>query len=167
MWKRGEEQARLLSDFLKQRGLKRCKILDIPCGIGRVSMPLAKLGYSVVGVDLSPYFVALTKKKARQFSVARRASFSIGRMRDVGSMFPVGTFDVAINIFTSIGYGSDEDDLAFFRGLRRVVRKGGLFVIGALRTGTTSSRTSSKTCTTNQTRYWSSIGTSWTCSIPR
>lgn len=47
-------------------------------------------------------------------------------------MFPPDHFDAAINIFTSIGYGSDDDDLAFFKGLRRVVRGGGLFVIGAL-----------------------------------
>lgn len=132
MWKRGEEHAKLLSNLLKEKGLKNSKVLDVPCGIGRVAVPLAKLGYTVTGVDLSPYFVGLAKKKARQFSVTKRVSFSVGRMKDVDSMFPPGHFDVAINIFTSIGYGTDEDDLSFFKSLRRVVRKGGLFVIGSL-----------------------------------
>lgn len=132
MWNRGEEHAKLLSNLFKERRLKKCRVLDVPCGIGRISVPLAKLGYSVTGVDLSPYFVRLAKRKARQHSVATRASFAVGKMKEIGSMFPANSFDAAINIFTSIGYGSEDDDLAFFMGLRRVVRKGGLFVIGGL-----------------------------------
>jgi SAM-dependent methyltransferase len=131
-WKNGEEHARLLSYLFKERRLRRCSVLDIPCGIGRVSVPLAKLGYSVTGVDISPYFVRVAKRKAKQFGVVRRTSFSVGRMAEVGSMFPKGHFDAAINIFTSIGYGTERDDLIFFKNLRQVIRKGGLFVISRL-----------------------------------
>lgn len=131
-WKNGEEHARLLSDLFKERGLKECRVLDIPCGIGRVSVPLAKLGYSVTGVDISPYFVRVAKRKAKQFGVVRRTSFAVGSMKEVGSLFPKGHFDAAMNIFTSIGYGSERDDLMFFRTLRQIVRDGGLFVISRL-----------------------------------
>ena len=131
-WKNGEEHAELISKLFKEKGLRRARILDFPCGIGRVSIPLAKLGYEVTGVDLSPYIVQLAKKKAKQFGVASKTAFSVGRMKDVGSLFPPGSFDAIINIFTSIGYGSEDDDLAFFKGLRQVVKKGGLFVISRL-----------------------------------
>jgi SAM-dependent methyltransferase len=132
MWKGGEAYAKILSVFLRERRLKGCKILDVPCGIGRVAVPLAKLGYSVTGIDFSPHLVDAAKKKARKFSVTNRASFAIGKMKDVGSMFPEGYFDVAINIFTSIGYGSDQDDLSFFTSLRRAVKSGGFFIISGL-----------------------------------
>jgi len=132
MWKNGEEYAKLLSSLLKERGLKRCRVLDVPCGIGRVSVPLAKLGFSVSGVDISPYFVRIAKKKARQFGVVRRTSFIVGEMKNVDSMFPAGNFDVATNVFTSVGYGSEHDDLMFFKSLRHVVRKGGVFIIGGV-----------------------------------
>jgi SAM-dependent methyltransferase len=131
-WKNGEEHAKLLSTLFEGSRLKRCGVLDIPCGIGRVSVPLARLGYSVTGVDMSPYFVRIARRKARRFGVARKTSFAVGLMNSVGSMFPKGSFDAAINIFTSIGYGTESDDLAFFASLRRVVRTGGLFVIGRL-----------------------------------
>lgn len=131
-WKNGEENAKLLGEFFKAKGLRKSRVLDIPCGIGRVSVPLAKLGYDVSGVDLSPYFVRVAKKMANKFGVAKRTSFYVGRMKDVGSLFPRGHFDAAMNIFTSIGFGSENEDWAFFKGLRQVVRKGGLFVIGSL-----------------------------------
>ncbi len=131
-WTNGVENAKLLSDLFREKGLKRCRVLDIPCGIGRVAVPLAKLGYEVAGVDISPHFIRVAKRKAKQFGVAKRTSFIVGRMKEVGSLFPSGQFDAAMNIFTSIGFGSESDDLAFFRGLRQVVRDGGLFVIGRL-----------------------------------
>lgn len=131
-WKNGIENAKLLSDLFKEKRLKKCRVLDVPCGIGRISVPLARLGYEVTGVDLSPYFVKVASKKAKQFGVSRRATFSVGRMNEIASLFPRESFDAAINIFTSIGFGSEKDDLTFFKGLRQVVRKGGLFVIGRL-----------------------------------
>jgi len=131
-WKDGVKNARLLAELFEERGLKKCRVLDIPCGIGGVAVPLARLGYDATGVDISPYFVRIARQKARRFGVAKRASFTVGSMREVGSLFADGQFDAAMNIFTSIGFGSENDDLAFFKGLRRVVRKGGLFVIGRL-----------------------------------
>jgi D-alanine-D-alanine ligase len=38
-------------------------------------------------------------------------------------------FDAAINVFSSLGYGSEEDDLAILRSLREAVRPGGLVFI--------------------------------------
>jgi 2-polyprenyl-3-methyl-5-hydroxy-6-metoxy-1,4-benzoquinol methylase len=99
-WEDGVKSAKLLSDFFGERGLKKCRILDIPCGIGRISVPLAKLGYDVTGVDLSPYFIRVARRKARQFGVAKRTKFSVGLMTKVGSLFSKESFDAAMNVFT-------------------------------------------------------------------
>ena len=53
MWERGEEDAVAISSYLGEEGLKDCRVLDAPCGIGRVGIPLARLGFRVAGIDLS------------------------------------------------------------------------------------------------------------------
>ena len=48
---------------------------------------------------------------------------------DLRNPLPENGFDVACNIFTSFGYGTQEDDLAMFRSLRAAVRVGGRILI--------------------------------------
>ena len=134
MWEKGEEDAVAVSSFLSEQGLRGCKVLDIPCGIGRVAIPLARLGFELTGVDLSPHLVKVARKKASDFKLPPgKASFFVADMRDVGSRLSAGSFDVVLNVFTSIGYWSEEDDLKFFREARAVTRKGGLLLISGLR----------------------------------
>jgi len=128
MWERGEEDAVAISSYLGEQGLKGCRVLDAPCGIGRVGIPLARLGFEVTGIDLSPHLVGVAEKKA-----AGRAMFSVGDMRDLGAKFQPSSFDAVLNVFTSIGYGPEEDDLRFFREARMVTRRGGLLLISGLR----------------------------------
>ncbi|MGA2663501.1 MAG: class I SAM-dependent methyltransferase [Nitrososphaerales archaeon] len=133
MWERGEEDALAISSLLQERGMgTTTRILDVPCGTGRVGLPLAQLGYTVAGVDLSPHLVSVASTKARRLGVASRVSFATGSMSDL-TAFAEGSFDCAINVFTSIGYGTERDDEAFFGQLRRVVKPGGAFVISGLR----------------------------------
>lgn len=134
MWERGEEDAVALSAYLAQEGMKGSSILDVPCGIGRVAIPLARLGFKVTGLDISPHLVRVAGKKAEEARLAAdRAKFLVGDMRDLTSKFEPGTFDVVLNVFTSIGYGSEEDDLRFFRDARSVTRRGGVLLISGLR----------------------------------
>ena len=134
MWERGEEDAVAISSYLDENGLKGCRVLDAPCGIGRVGIPLARLGFEVAGIDLSPHLVGVANKKAADFKLAAaRAKFFIGDMRDLSSKFEQGSFDAVLNVFTSIGYGPEEDDLRFFSEARKVTRRGGLLLISGLR----------------------------------
>jgi len=134
MWEKGEEDAVAISSYLEEKGLRGCRVLDAPCGIGRVATPLARLGFEVAGIDLSPHLVGVAEKKAAASGVPPgRAKFYVGDMRDLGSRFPQGGFDAILNVFTSIGYGSEEDDLRFFSEARSVTRPGGLLLISGLR----------------------------------
>ena len=133
MSKRGEEDALAISGLLQERGMGSCRVLDVPCGIGRVGIPLVQLGFTVVGVDFSPHLVRVANSKAKQSKLAARATFLHGEMSGLSSFLEPDSFDSAINVFTSLGYGSEEDDLAFFKELRKVVRRGGVFLVSGLR----------------------------------
>jgi len=98
-----------------------CQILDAPCGWGRLSRPLAQLGATVLGVDQSETLLA--------FAERNRGDLPPERLRylehDLRTPLEVTGFDVACNIFTSFGYGTEEEDVATFRTLRAAVRPGG------------------------------------------
>ncbi len=99
------------------------RILDVPCGFGRVTRPLAELGFAVVGIDLSPDMVAEAERRCDGLDV----EITQGDMREL----PVeGLFDAAMCLFSSIGYSGDpDDDLRFFTAVRTHLKDGGAFVI--------------------------------------
>jgi SAM-dependent methyltransferase len=64
-------------------------ILELACGTGRLSIPLARAGSSVFGLDLSPAMLRRATRKAERAGVAVR--FVSGDMRDfdLGRRFPL------------------------------------------------------------------------------
>jgi cyclopropane fatty-acyl-phospholipid synthase-like methyltransferase len=58
-------------------------ILDIPCGIGRHSVELARRGFQVTGVDFNPEYVASAQEAAGLARV--HARFVVCDMRDFAS----------------------------------------------------------------------------------
>ena len=99
-------------------------VLDVPCGFGRHSIPLARGGYRVVGVDRSQ---ALLDEAARRSEGAARPTFKRADYRELP--FPDESFDVAVNLFTSLGYLGDEEDTKVLGEIRRVLRPDGALVI--------------------------------------
>ncbi len=100
------------------------RVLDVPCGPGRHAAALTTRGCSVTGWDLTQAHI----DDAR--SLSEKARFQVGDMysTDFG-----GPFDVAVNLFSSIGYSCDEeDDLSFFRAVFAALEPGGLFVIDTM-----------------------------------
>jgi SAM-dependent methyltransferase len=107
-------------------------VLDAPCGYGRISRALAQRGVTVVGIDFSADLIAEAER--------RRGDLSVERLRyhraDLRTALKVSGFDAALNIFSSLGYGTESDDLAILSNLRAAVRPGGfVFVETAHRDG--------------------------------
>ncbi len=130
--KSAPEQAKEISDILSQHGIKNnARILDLGCGIGRHSVHLARLGYHVVGVDLSPVFLKRAEELASKLRVAQRATFLQCDYRSLtkclhGSAVP---FDAIINLWSSIGYYTDEDDIRTLKQCRTIAKRGAILMI--------------------------------------
>lgn len=122
----GEDEAASLWRILALS--EGCHVLDAPCGYGRVSLPLARLGASVLGVDRS---AALLEEAER-----RRGDLAPERLRylrhDLRVPLAESGFDVALNLATSLGYGSEDDDVAILRTLAGAVRSGGAVAVDTI-----------------------------------
>lgn len=112
--------------IIKKMGLKSGKtFLDCPCGIGRISIPLAKKGIKVTGVDITrPYLEELSKKVLRQ---NLEIDLHEADMRKIAFR---DQFDAAGNLGTSFGYFEKEsDNLLAIKKAYRALKPGGRFLV--------------------------------------
>lgn len=105
-------------------------LLDMGCGIGRISIPLAKKGYHVVGVDLSPSYIQRAIEYAEEEDVTDHTRFIEGDMRNIGSVLAdFGGFDAVLSMWTSMGYWDEETDLSILTQCLGLANEGGVFII--------------------------------------
>jgi SAM-dependent methyltransferase len=102
------------------------RVLEVACGSGRALVPLAREGFDVVGVDLSPHMLALARSKldaaglAAQLVEADMRTFQLQRT----------DFDLAIVAVKSFAYLTEAaDQLACLRNIQTHLRPGGLLAI--------------------------------------
>ncbi len=125
------KEVEALVDVMRDRGVtKGERVLDLACGIGRHSIPLAKHGYVVTGLDLSPTFVEHAREYARTEGVAESTSFLVGDARQIASILEGrGPFDTTINMWTAMGYYGEEVDRDVLRHVANLASDGGLLLI--------------------------------------
>ena len=97
------------------------RLFDIPCGIGRHSGPLAKLGYRVIGADRSEVALATARRQHPGVEFRRVDLFDIPA---VGA-----TFDAVLCLWQSFGYGSSDENRRILNDMRRVIRPGGRILL--------------------------------------
>ncbi len=97
------------------------RVVDAPCGYGRIARVVAQRGAVVLGVDQSADLIAEAER--------RRNGIPLEQLRyqcaDLRDSLTIDGFDVALNVFSSIGYGTENDDIRVLATLRRAVRPGG------------------------------------------
>jgi SAM-dependent methyltransferase len=100
-------------------------ILDLCCGHGRHSIPLAQRGYNVTGQDLSEVFLHEAEKEAAGKGV--HVDWVHSDMRNIPFE---NAFDAAINIFTAFGYLETQDeDQGVLKQVNKALKPGGLFLL--------------------------------------
>ena len=111
--------------LLEQRGARR--VLELACGTGRLTLPLARAGASVVALDSSAPFLARAGERlaGEPEEVRARVELVEGDMREPGL---VGPFDLVIIAFNSLAYLHDRaGQLACLRAVRELLGDGGRF----------------------------------------
>lgn len=70
--------------YIRQASITGSPVLELGCGTGRVSLPLAEAGFTVVGLDISPAMLELAERKRSSYSsdIQKRISFVKGNMVD-------------------------------------------------------------------------------------
>jgi len=100
------------------------RILDMPCGPGRHSIELARRGYEVTGVDRTAGYLARARERAAEAGVRLELV-----EEDMRAFRREGQFDVAINLFSSFGYFSEEENQQMAENIMASLAPGGAFVL--------------------------------------
>ncbi|MFT7520649.1 MAG: SAM-dependent methyltransferase [Kiritimatiellia bacterium] len=104
-------------------------VLELACGNGRITFPIARTGAHVTGIDSEQAMLdsMASKLQLETPSVQRRVQFRRGDMRELTES-PV--YDLVILPFNAIHHCRDHRDfLAIFDGARRALRPGGHFAM--------------------------------------
>ncbi len=119
------EAAMRVDQFLSLTRPPGHRALDLCCGPGRWAVALATRGFTVTGVDRTPFLLS----KARDRAAAAEVEVEWIR-QDMRDFVRPDAFDLAINMFTSFGYFDDrEEDLAVLRNMLASLRPGGVGVV--------------------------------------
>jgi len=123
----------LASDPEEMAGLLRthtdlgpgCRVLDLACGKGAVSIHLAKeFGCAAMGIDLIPEFIAEAKEKAEEYGVAGRCVFAAGDVNE--AVLAERDYDLTV-------WGGSGDLLGGYpktlEGIARTVKPGGYILL--------------------------------------
>ncbi|MFI5055831.1 MAG: class I SAM-dependent DNA methyltransferase [Actinomycetota bacterium] len=101
-------------------GLARgARVLDVPCGTGRIATRLADRGFTVVGIDAIETFLA----------EARGAGVPVIRGDMRTAVVRPGVFDAAICLWGSFGYFDDAGNLAQAAAAAAALAPGGQFLV--------------------------------------
>jgi SAM-dependent methyltransferase len=102
-------------------------VLELACGTGRLSLPIAAAGLNVVGIDVSEPFLSCAKQKAAGRNLNARFERADIRHFALPNVFQFVAFpfrSVAVLI-------SDQDLDACFACVRRHVDRGAMFIVDA------------------------------------
>ena len=109
----------------RRRGLPGNTVLDLACGTGSLTMELARRGYEMIGVDLSPEMLAEAAEKNR----GAAPSEPIFLCQSMDKLDLYGTIDACVCCLDSVNYVTDPKKLekAFGR-VHLFLMPGGLFL---------------------------------------
>jgi len=99
------------------------RLLDVPCGDGRLSRPLAARGADVTAVDISEQALATARERAARGETVR---YRQAEMRDLPWS---SEFDAACCFGNSFGYLDDAGNEEFLDNVARTLKAGGRFAL--------------------------------------
>ena len=119
---RDPERTELEVDFVSSQIRPAGRVLDVPCGTGRIAVPLSERGFTVAGLDISEAVLSVAR------SAGPSLDFRQGDMRELP--WSDDSFDAVLNLWTAFGYfETREEDERVLAEVARVLVPGGVFVL--------------------------------------
>lgn len=122
-----DQAAREVDDILRLFGLPpdQLSLLDLPCGVGRHSFPMAQRGVAVTGVELCQVFLLELRQRADEEGLRYETV-----LQDMREFRREGFYDVAICLWDSLGICSGlDDDKRIIGNLHASLKAGGQLLI--------------------------------------
>lgn len=102
------------------------RVLDVPCGAGRLTLPLQERGLHMTGVDLADEQIAEAR---RQSAAGHRTAGIEWRQADIRDLPWESAFDAAFCFGNSFGYLDRDGTRAFVAALARALKPGARFAM--------------------------------------
>lgn len=121
-------EAEYIAIHIRKHAPQAKRILELGCGTGAHAEHLARMGYTVHGVDMSEAMLARAEARRAELppEVAARLSFGSG---DVRTVRMGENYDTVISLFHVISYQTSNADLAAaFETASAHLQPGGLFL---------------------------------------
>ena len=132
------ELTRAEADFLaKQLQLApKARVLDVPCGNGRLAIELAKRGFALTGVDIAGEFIEEAKQQSLEAiqSIDWQSSdwqTIDWHQQDMRNLPWTNEFDGAFCFGNSFGYLDDEANADFLKAVSQTLKPGRRFILDA------------------------------------
>ncbi len=123
-----EGEAEYVAAHIRKQAPNAKRILELGCGTGAHAEYLARMGYTVHGVDMSEAMLARAESRKATLppELASRLSFGLGDVRTVRTG---ETYDAVISLFHVMSYQTSNDDLQdAFATAKTHLAPGGLFL---------------------------------------
>ena len=107
-------------------GCKPELVLDLGCGTGNITIPLAECGFDMIGVDISEEMLYIASEKARAAQLDKRILFL---NQDMTEFELYGTVDAAVCALDGVNYLTEDGDLdRLFSLMHNYLNPNGLFI---------------------------------------
>lgn len=122
MERKKEEHTQLELAHIRKVISKKDRILDLGCGFGRITIPLAKEGYKIEGIDITPVMIEKANELAKKENI--NITFKVGDMRNLP--YNDNTFNIVLCLWSSFMELSKENEqLKAVKEILRVLKPNG------------------------------------------